>query len=146
MLGSVITKRGRCIAFPNLYQHQIQPFELADKSRPGHRKIIALFLVDPALDRPRLSTSDVPPQQQEWMRRLLRDIAASLGAGKDPAQRRGLGKLPIEILDMIVDEAEWLMTREEAEKYRLQLMDQRSFMSGLNDQLMFETPFNLCEH
>ncbi|CAE6521604.1 unnamed protein product [Rhizoctonia solani] len=63
-LGSVITCQDRCIAFPNTYQHRVSPFELADKSKPGHRKIVALFLVDPAIHRP--STTTVPPQQADW--------------------------------------------------------------------------------
>lgn len=140
------TKQGRCLAFPNLYQHQVQPFELADKSRPGHRKILALFLVDPGLESPRLSTSDVPPQQEDELRALLDDIAGQLGAGGHPAQRRSLGKLPAEVLDMVVDQADFLMTREEAEAHRLRLMDERSMMVKDNTELMFAAPFNMCEH
>lgn len=145
-LGAVITKQGRCLAFPNLYQHQVQPFELADKSQPGHRKILALFLVDPALERPRPSTRDIAPQQQDEMRALLCDMAIQLGAGRHPAQRRGLGKLPTEVLDMIVYQADFLMTRKEAEEYRLQLMDERSRMVRDNTEAMFTAPFNMCEH
>lgn len=61
MLGSVSTPEGRCLAFPNILQHRVSPFRLADPTRPGHRKILAFFLVDPA--RTIVSTSDVPPQQ-----------------------------------------------------------------------------------
>ncbi|KDQ11857.1 hypothetical protein BOTBODRAFT_431176 [Botryobasidium botryosum FD-172 SS1] len=45
--GHIVTKGGRCIAFPNIYQYQIQPFALVDQNKPGHRKIVALFLIDP---------------------------------------------------------------------------------------------------
>ncbi|KZV97535.1 hypothetical protein EXIGLDRAFT_832794 [Exidia glandulosa HHB12029] len=45
-LGSLDTKCGRCIAFPNIFQHRVAPFSLLDKTKPGHRKILALFLVD----------------------------------------------------------------------------------------------------
>ncbi|MET9348434.1 DUF4246 domain-containing protein [Streptomyces termitum] len=61
VLGSVPTPEGRCLAFPNVLQHRVEPFRLADPGRPGHRKILAFFLVDPA--RRIVSTSDVPPQQ-----------------------------------------------------------------------------------
>ncbi|MFE1345774.1 DUF4246 domain-containing protein [Streptomyces sp. NPDC058757] len=61
VLGSVPTPAGRCLAFPNVLQHRVAPFRLADPTRPGHRKILAFFLVDPS--RPIVSTSDVPPQQ-----------------------------------------------------------------------------------
>ncbi|MFJ6615609.1 DUF4246 domain-containing protein [Streptomyces sp. NPDC091289] len=60
-LGSASTPSGRCLAFPNILQHRVSPFRLADPTRPGHRKILAFFLVDPS--KKIVSTSDVPPQQ-----------------------------------------------------------------------------------
>lgn len=60
-LGSVSTSAGRCLAFPNVLQHRVGSFRLADPTRPGHRKILAFFLVDPS--HRIVSTSDVPPQQ-----------------------------------------------------------------------------------
>jgi hypothetical protein len=61
MLGSASTPAGRCLAFPNILQHRVGPFGLVDPTRPGHRKILAFFLVDPSENI--VSTSDVPPQQ-----------------------------------------------------------------------------------
>ncbi|MFH8889642.1 DUF4246 domain-containing protein [Streptomyces sp. NPDC017949] len=61
VLGSISTPAGRCLAFPNILQHRVSPFRLTDTTRPGHRKILAFFLVDPS--RRIVSTSDVPPQQ-----------------------------------------------------------------------------------
>lgn len=61
ILGSASTPEGRCLAFPNILQHRVGPFRLADATRPGHRKILAFFLVDPS--ERIVSTSDVPPQQ-----------------------------------------------------------------------------------
>ncbi|SDJ74961.1 DUF4246 domain-containing protein [Streptomyces indicus] len=61
VLGSAATPAGRCLAFPNVLQHRVSPFRLADPTRPGHRKILAFFLVDPS--ERIVSTSDVPPQQ-----------------------------------------------------------------------------------
>ncbi|MFF4007806.1 DUF4246 domain-containing protein [Streptomyces sp. NPDC001717] len=61
VLGSAATPAGRCLAFPNVLQHRVGSFRLADATRPGHRKILAFFLVDP--DQRIVSTSDVPPQQ-----------------------------------------------------------------------------------
>ncbi|MGW6719715.1 DUF4246 domain-containing protein [Streptomyces sp. NPDC054995] len=60
-LGSASTPAGRCLAFPNVLQHRVGSFRLADPTRPGHRKILAFFLVDPS--QKIVSTSDVPPQQ-----------------------------------------------------------------------------------
>ncbi|MGW8763555.1 DUF4246 domain-containing protein [Streptomyces sp. NPDC055815] len=61
LLGSASTPEGRCLAFPNVLQHRVGSFRLADPTRPGHRKILAFFLVDPS--EAIVSTSDVPPQQ-----------------------------------------------------------------------------------
>ncbi|MFG2485674.1 DUF4246 domain-containing protein [Streptomyces virginiae] len=61
VLGSTATPAGRCLAFPNVLQHRVGEFRLADATRPGHRKILAFFLVDPSEQI--VSTSDVPPQQ-----------------------------------------------------------------------------------
>ncbi|MUT92876.1 DUF4246 domain-containing protein [Streptomyces sp. Z38] len=61
LLGSAATPEGRCLAFPNVLQHRVSPFRLQDPTRPGHRKILAFFLVDPS--HTIVSTSDVPPQQ-----------------------------------------------------------------------------------
>lgn len=60
-MGSVSTPAGRCLAFPNILQHRVSPFRLADPTRAGYRKILAFFLVDPSVTI--VSTSDVPPQQ-----------------------------------------------------------------------------------
>lgn len=61
MLGSTSTPAGRCLAFPNILQHRVDSFRLTDPTRPGYRKILAFFLVDPS--EKIVSTSDVPPQQ-----------------------------------------------------------------------------------
>ncbi|MEU9669695.1 DUF4246 domain-containing protein [Streptomyces bobili] len=61
VLGSASTPAGRCLAFPNILQHRVSSFGLSDPTRPGHRKILAFFLVDPS--EKIVSTSDVPPQQ-----------------------------------------------------------------------------------
>ncbi|MET9901213.1 DUF4246 domain-containing protein [Streptomyces sp. NPDC006446] len=61
VLGSASTPAGRCLAFPNTLQHRVGSFRLTNPTRPGYRKILAFFLVDPS-DRI-VSTSDVAPQQ-----------------------------------------------------------------------------------
>ena len=61
VLGAAEARAGRVLAFPNTLQHRVDPFRLADPTRPGHRKILAFFLVDPSVTI--ASTADVPPQQ-----------------------------------------------------------------------------------
>lgn len=65
LLGSVETKENRCIAFPNMFQHQVQPFKLVDPKKSGYRKILVFFLVNPG--ETIVSTATVPPQQRHWL-------------------------------------------------------------------------------
>ncbi|KAF4439810.1 hypothetical protein F53441_12480 [Fusarium austroafricanum] len=130
-IGSVLTRQDRMLFFPNIYQHHVSPFELADKSRPGHRKILALFLVDPAI--PIISTANVPPQQQHWWsENLIKD--------------NRLGRLPPELTDMVVNNLDFPIGLEDAKKIREELMKERtSLQSGLNNSLS-STEWNFCEH
>ena len=88
----------RCVAFPNLYQHQVQPFKLADPEKSGHRKILVFF--------------DVGPQQKEWLADLMHQSNVDTR----------FAMFPVDLLDSIVNECEGTMAREEAEAYRNELM------------------------
>jgi len=44
----------------------VQPFHLVDPTKPGVRKILVFFLVDPA--EPVSSTATVTPQQMHWFK------------------------------------------------------------------------------
>ncbi|TGJ85399.1 hypothetical protein E0Z10_g3348 [Xylaria hypoxylon] len=112
-LGRVTTREGRLIAFPNVLAHEVQPFKLADNSRPGHRKILAMFLVDPHIRV--LSTSVVPPQRKDWWAREVRNIGP-------------LGVLPTEIFDLIIGFVDGFpMSWEDALATRETLMQERSW-------------------
>lgn len=120
-IGDVITKTSRCVAFPNLYQHRVKPFHLEDPTKPGHRKILVFFLVDPT--QKILSATDVAPQQRDWVTEAMHD------AGRNSA----FAKLPIELLKMISNENNATMTHSEAEKYREGLMSERVvFVKDIN--------------
>ena len=64
ILGNIVAREDLCIVFPNTYQHRVAPFELVDKSKPGYRKILVFFLVDPTTKI--ISTNNVLPQQPDW--------------------------------------------------------------------------------
>ena len=129
-LGSVLTKEGRAVFFPNLVQHRVEPFELADKSQPGHRKILALFLVDPAV--PIVSTANVPPQQGHWA--PCKDLVRS--------NRR----LPPEVTDMVLKNIDYFIEEDEAKKLREQLMAERTVMQEASDKALNDVQFSFCEH
>ncbi|KAE8369834.1 hypothetical protein BDV27DRAFT_152713 [Aspergillus caelatus] len=112
-LGSLVTKEGRLFTFPNILQHRVSPFSLADCSRPGHRKILALFLVDPHLQI--ISSSHVPPQQEDW------DIERIMSI------QQALRPLPQKLQDMLYDNLNTrYVTMDEARPFRLELMEERS--------------------
>jgi hypothetical protein len=119
-LGSVATRDGRLIAFPNTLHHRVTPFELADKSKPGHRRFLVLWLVDPHFRL--LSTANVPPQQKEWWD----EAGASHVSTKDGAWVQNL------------------MTLDVAKQYRLDLMDERTRLNSAVESNV-ETYF-FCEH
>ncbi|KAG9042774.1 hypothetical protein FS837_010393 [Tulasnella sp. UAMH 9824] len=137
VIGAVKTAADRCIAFPNIYQHQVSSFKLIDPSKPGHRKIVALFLVDPEKRIP--STMDIPPQQSHWAREAIRD---SLVQDKQSVKI----PLPVELADMVADNVESVMTMDEAKAYREQLMDERTAFVNVVDEMHFATEFSFCEH
>lgn len=126
--NAVITSSGRAVAFPNIYQHQVKPFSLADKTKPGHRKILAFFLVDP--DKRIPSTANVAPQQREW-------IEHELCKPRIASPENALPALPVEVWAQIVDMAD-LMTFEDAKKVRLELMEERKSAVRRNDEYTFE--------
>ncbi|OLN95655.1 hypothetical protein CCHL11_04972 [Colletotrichum chlorophyti] len=130
-LGSVLTREGRLLAFPNVYQHCVAPFELAEKTRPGHRKILALFLVDPAI--PIISTANVPPQQRHWWKQVA-----------TPHNR--IGPLPPEITEMVLDNMEFPIGLNGAKKIREELMKERTAIGEAMMSEISNSHWNFCEH
>jgi len=74
--GELEAREGLLVSFPNFAQHQVQKFQLADPTKPGHRKILCFFLIDP--EKPMLSTSKVPQQNSEWFMHQLNSIFNSI--------------------------------------------------------------------
>ena len=132
-VGSIVAKEGRCIAFPNTYQHQVAPFSLRNKKKPGHRKIMVFFLVDPSTQRV-MSTENVPPQRRDWLFDYLMNPIPVFPM------------LPSEIVAHIVNYMDWPMTLEEAKKHREELMKQRKYYIDQTTRTIFARPFSLCEH
>jgi hypothetical protein len=131
-LGAVLCKDGRLLTFPNTVQHRVSSFSLADPFKPGHRKILALFLVDP--HRRIISSANVPPQREDW------------GYERQNAVDQALSKLPRELQDIVQNEMESLLSMEEAKGYRLELMKERGLKSEENNDRFEMVDFNLCEH
>ncbi|KAK4691600.1 hypothetical protein P7C71_g5428, partial [Lecanoromycetidae sp. Uapishka_2] len=137
-LGRILTKEGRLLAFPNVLQHRVSSFRLADPTKPGHRKILALFLVDPNFRV--LSTANIPPQQKSWLSKEVLERSDSLVARTS--------RLPNELVDKIVKNVSHsTMTLGEAKEIRLRLMEERKALVDQADTIMHhEMSFNFCEH
>eukprot|EP00040_Diaphanoeca_grandis_P027958 m.160306 g.160306 ORF g.160306 m.160306 type:complete len:661 (+) comp31180_c2_seq2:8-1990(+) len=131
-LGSVVAQQGRTVVFSNDQQHRVRPFELKDKTKPGLRKIMAVFLVNP-LERV-VSTIDVAPQQREWIRDVL-------------LRMDSFSKLPSEIIERILDFVPGMTTMDEAKVHRLKLMKARAG-SQMECTIggAFRLAYSLCEH
>lgn len=133
-LGRIVTKEGRLLTFPNILQHRVGPFELADHSKPGHRKILALFLVDPS--RRIISTANVPPQQMDWWYERSDLLGSTLK-----------NKLPPELQNMVMEDLYRPdMTLEEARALREELMEERRIKTDEANEAYEEGEFSLCEH
>ncbi|RDB28808.1 hypothetical protein Hypma_014802 [Hypsizygus marmoreus] len=132
-VGTVDTPEGRLLTWPNILQHQVQPFKLADPTKPGHRKILALFLVDPGIRI--ISTANVPCQQREWWTEVIQHEHSSISA------------LPVELQDHIFEDIEdFPINLEEAKKLREKLMEERKHYVVEQDDAFKWHEFSLCEH
>ncbi|OJD19357.1 hypothetical protein AJ78_00719 [Emergomyces pasteurianus Ep9510] len=132
--GSVQCSQGRLLTFPNTLQHRVEPFELADKSKPGHHKIIALYLVDPHIRI--ISTANVPPQRRDWWTEHLESTGA-------------LKKLPKEFVKMVFgsgNELDFPFSMEEAKRLRVELMAERTARVTEQDRHFRHREFSLCEN
>lgn len=134
VLGSVLTREDRLIAFPNGFQHRVGDFKLVDPTKPGHRKILALFLVAPTI--PIISTANVPPQQRDWWAREVK------------LDESRVGQLPAELVDMIAEGVkDFPIGLDEARTLREELMAERGRMNeAVEYEMLKDQRFNFCEH
>ncbi|KAK4244335.1 hypothetical protein C7999DRAFT_35299 [Corynascus novoguineensis] len=150
--------------------HRVSGFKLADPTKPGHRRFIALWLVDPTTRI--ISTANVPPQQADWWAERAFGVAA--GGSKEalatfPSEiaqllvERGLGgerlgqalaggwlatsKLPLEVIHIVRKELgdALPMSRKEAEEHRLKLMVDRTATDKAAENDWQEFTY-FCEH
>lgn len=122
--GSIVTRQDRLLVFPNIVQHRVEPFGLKDRSKPGHRRFLVIWLVDP--HHRVISTRNVAPQQHEWWKEKQTSTGRVQASGTEGEVTEGT------------------MQQAEAEKYRLDLMEERTkVMDGAR---WSATSYNFCEH
>ena len=105
-------------------QHRVSSFRLKDATKPGHRRFLALWLVDP--HERIVSTANVPPQQKDWWTESLPDMKREDGIKEEVPES--------------------LMTVEEAREHRLRLMQERSRYEAKAEQTVQSVSYNFCEH
>ncbi|KAF3082513.1 hypothetical protein TWF706_001644 [Orbilia oligospora] len=64
---STIIKENRVVAFPNLLPRKLESFEIIDKTRGGHLKMLTFYLCDPSLAHEMPTTRIVAPQTLEML-------------------------------------------------------------------------------
>ncbi|KAJ2869637.1 hypothetical protein GGH93_006095 [Coemansia aciculifera] len=117
-LGSVSIEDGRCVVFPNIHQFKLPELKLADKTKPGHCKMLTFYFVDPSTRIP--STEIVPPQQQDW---CFEDTLAS-----EPFR-----SLPQLVVDGVMAKVDFPISLKEAKKSRLHIHEDESRKGVISD-------------
>ena len=111
-IGDVSLREGRVVVFPNTFQTKLNPFSLADTSRPGHLRLLTLHLIDP--NRRAMSTAMVPCQRRDWWAREARMAC------------HRFWRLPAEVWNKIVDMVDgWPLGMEEAKEMRTEFKEER---------------------
>ena len=87
-------KEGRIITYSNLFHTRFNSFKLADCTKPGHQKLLILYLVDPNV--PIISTADVPCQRMDWWAETVMDSGENLA----------LNNLPTELKSRVLDQVD----------------------------------------
>ncbi|KAF3165621.1 hypothetical protein TWF225_001154 [Orbilia oligospora] len=114
-IGSIATKCNRAVVFPNIFQHRIEPFELIDNTKKGYRRILAFFLCDPSGKHEIPTTKTVPAQQPDVQEAIVKML-----------YKTGAGNLPVELFQMVTKNMPPAISREEAERYKTELMEERT--------------------
>ncbi|KAF3161506.1 hypothetical protein EYR41_002025 [Orbilia oligospora] len=118
-MGSIATKNNRAIVFPNIYQHRTEPLELIDKTKNGYRRILAFFLCDPSGLHEIPTTRTVPPQQPGVRKAAMKKLRDS-----------GDLDLPFMMLETITKDLPSTISKEDNERYRRELMEERTKLNG----------------
>jgi len=130
-IGTVDTRPGRLIVFPNTLQHKVQDLVNRSKTQTAYRKIICFFLVDKTASV--VTTSQVAPQQWPAQLPKFRQCVSDVGG------------LPTAVANLVCEYVHNGFTADEAVHHRAELMRQRKFFINEKNQ-EWQREFSLCEH
>lgn len=136
---------------------------LQDSTRPGHRRFIALWLVDPNIRI--INTGMAPPQHLDWwleavlgspqMRQMVAKLPLDvikllLQHSNDPGMgNRGFNRLPPDLGIMTTEHLKldaMPMGEEEAKEHRLELMETSIAFEQKVDSEWRSRTYSFCEH
>ncbi|EGF77530.1 hypothetical protein BATDEDRAFT_13863 [Batrachochytrium dendrobatidis JAM81] len=123
-IGSLELPNGRCVVYPNRYQHKEQSFELADPAQSGHCKILTFFVVNSVCRI--VSTAHVAPQQPQWY-------------------NSSFDKTPIlpELWNDATQYIQGVQSPAEAKHYRDELTSDRTQITAAYNEEIYEQAYNL---
>ncbi|KAJ8328644.1 hypothetical protein O5D80_003116 [Batrachochytrium dendrobatidis] len=122
-IGSLEVSNGRCVVYPNRYQHKEQSFELADPTQPGHCKILTFFVVNSVCRI--VSTAHVAPQQPQWYNSSL-----------DKAH------IPPELWNDIMQYIQGVQSPAKAKHYRDELTSDRTRITAAYNKKLYERKYS----
>ncbi|RXW14624.1 hypothetical protein EST38_g11231 [Candolleomyces aberdarensis] len=135
--GAAKTIEGRLITFPNILRHGVERFKLADRTKPGHMKIVALFLIDPNVRI--ICPASVPCQRLDWWRE------ANLTQVPPNGSPSLLESPPVGVQDQVFEQVQELsISLQEAKESRLKLVRERRNFSLDNQRVLEGRTFSLC--
>ncbi|KAF5383344.1 hypothetical protein D9757_008414 [Collybiopsis confluens] len=128
------------------------PLNSNKTSKQGRFKLLSFLLVDPEIPLGTvISTRSVPPQQKSWIRAVLLETLC-FNPGRDSGEEKGsdrsrlsicLPRLPVELVDKILDVVDGLVNEEESRGNREVIEEERKNFWRSNDNYHFCIPFDV---
>lgn len=149
-LGEVGTTEDMLLVFPNFLQHKVSDFKLIDETKPGSRKILCFFLINPYEQYEQVHYSNM----LFAVYYLYNSVAKSVSFNNFCHMLHYSDRVFLLFLPQVLstahvapqqDNTSGAMTLEDAQMYRELLMFQRKY--EIDDQTQFfERGWSLCEH
>ncbi|KAF9523657.1 hypothetical protein CPB83DRAFT_886802 [Crepidotus variabilis] len=133
-LGSVDAKEGRLLHSQIFFNLELS----------GHRKIVALFLVDPHIKV--ISTANVPCQQQEWWWEKIMTTDKTRPAVEVKGVRPSVSQVPIELQEGILQDVDFPFDLEQAKELRLELIEERKTFALKSSKAFVQTDISLTQY
>ncbi|KAJ1334368.1 hypothetical protein BSLG_008097 [Batrachochytrium salamandrivorans] len=132
-VGNIKLNLGRCVTYPNLFQHRLAPIRLLDASlgQVGHCKFLMFYLIDPS--KTIVSTSATPPQQIGWFTDAISSSAC-------------IPRLPNEIIRNVASFIPGLSTAADARtRYAQAIYEQTHSIGPAISDDVFERVFDIMD-